>query len=117
MRFSHSTLRRTFSLALLLAIFAGTAGFSWQSGSSQIQDMTRIDGLDGIITIARDTAGVPSIRAVSERDAQLGLGYAHAQDRLWQMEFQRRLASGRTAEFLGTAGLKTDVLFRTVGMR
>jgi penicillin G amidase len=117
MRFSHSTLRRTSSLALLLALFISTAGFGWRPELSLNQEITRITGLDGQIVIARDTAGVPSIRAVTERDAQFGLGYAHAQDRLWQMEFQRRLASGRTAEFLGAPGLKFDTLFRTVGLR
>jgi penicillin amidase len=102
---------------LLLAIFVGTAGFGWQTGSPQSQGITRIDGQSGPIVIERDAAGVPSIRATTEDDAQFGLGYAHAQDRLWQMEFQRRLASGRTAEFLGTAGLKFDPLFRIVGLR
>jgi penicillin amidase len=117
MRFSHPTLRRTFSLVLVLAIFAGTAGFSWQPGQPQSQNILSINGLDGPIAIERDAAGVPSIRATTEADAQFGLGYTHAQDRLWQMEFQRRLASGRTAEFLGAAGLKFDPLLRIVGLR
>jgi penicillin G amidase len=102
---------------LLLAIFISSAGFGWQPELSQNQDITHINGLDGPILIARDSAGVPHIRAKTEADAQFGLGYAHAQDRLWQMEFQRRLASGRTAEFLGAPGLKFDTLFRTVGLR
>jgi penicillin amidase len=115
MRFSHLTLRRMISLVLLLATFVGTTGLGWRP--ERLQDITGITGLDGPIVIERDAAGVPSVRARTERDAQFGLGYTHAQDRLWQMEFQRRIASGRTAEFLGVAGLKFDTLFRTVGLR
>lgn len=76
-----------------------------------------LNGKSGPITITRDEYGVPHIRAATESDAQFGLGYVHAQDRLWQMEWQRRLASGRTAEFLGTNGIEIDMLFRTVGLR
>lgn len=115
MRSSHTTLRRIFSLVLLLATFVGTTGLGWRP--ERLDDISRIDGLDGPIVIERDAAGVLSVLARAERDAQFGLGYAHAQDRLWQMEFQRRLASGRTAEFLGAAGLKFDPLLRTVGLR
>jgi penicillin amidase len=50
--------------------------------------------MDGPILIARDTVGVRQIRAATEHDTQLGLGHVHAQARLWQMEWQRRLASG-----------------------
>jgi penicillin amidase len=116
MHLSRSSLHRTFSLALLLAIFVSVTGFAWRP-LAQAGDTITITGFDGPITISRDAHGVPSIRATTENDAQFGLGYAHAQDRLWQMEFQRRLASGRTAEFLGAAGLKFDSLFRTVGLR
>jgi penicillin amidase len=74
-----------------------------------------IAGLLGPVEIVRDADGVPHIRASSERDAWLALGYAHAQDRLWQMEFQRRLASGRLAEILGAGAVETDRFMRTVG--
>jgi penicillin G amidase len=67
------------------------------------------------IAIARDRDGVPHIRAHSELGAVYGLGYAHAQDRLWQMEYQRRLGSGRLAEMLGPAYLPSDRFFRTIG--
>jgi penicillin amidase len=69
------------------------------------------------VSITRDAVGVPRIRAQGEAGAQFGLGYAHAQDRLWQLEWQRRLAAGRTAELLGPKGLPADTLFRTVGLQ
>jgi penicillin G amidase len=69
------------------------------------------------VEIVRDRWGVPQIRAASERGTYFGLGYAHAQDRLWQMEFQRRAASGRLAEILGQGVLPSDAFLRTVGLR
>src|SRR4029077_14973142 len=44
-----------------------------------------------------------------------GLGYLHAQDRLWQMELQRRIGHGRLSEVLGAAALPQDRFLRTVG--
>jgi penicillin amidase len=69
------------------------------------------------IEILRDSFGVPHIYAQSQEDAQFGLGYVHAQDRLWQMEMSRRIGSGRIAELVGTAGLETDRFLRTLGLR
>jgi acyl-homoserine lactone acylase PvdQ len=87
------------------------------AAAAPADDALALNSPYGPVSIARDAVGVPSIRARGENGAQFGLGYAHAQDRLWQMEFQRRLASGRTSEFLGPDGLKFDRLFRAVGLR
>lgn len=92
-----------------------SGGSAWRPATAAAQGSTPIPGITGPVTIERDAAGVAHIRAGSEIDAHFGLGYAHAQDRLWQMEFQRRLGNGRLAEILGDAALGTDSLFRTVG--
>jgi penicillin G amidase len=96
---------------LLLALVVGTLGVAAASPRDTLRTPY------GPVRITRNDVGVPSISARGEAGAQFGLGYAHAQDRLWQMEWQRRLASGRTAEFLGADGLQFDVLFRTIGLR
>jgi penicillin amidase len=70
----------------------------------------------GPISIARDAHGIPTIRATSETDAAFGLGYVHAQDRLWQMESMRRLGAGRLSEVMGAATLPVDRFFRTLGL-
>src|SRR5438477_594888 len=57
-----------------------------------------IEGLSGETTITRDQYGVPYITAASEEDAYAALGYAHAQDRLWQMDVVRRAGEGRLSE-------------------
>src|SRR5688572_10881570 len=73
------------------------------------------DGASAPIEILRDRYGIPHIRAASRADAIFALGFVHAQDRLWQMEVQRRAAAGRLAEALGPAALPTDRFMRTVG--
>ena len=69
------------------------------------------------LQILRDAHGIPTVRAASLRDAMFGLGVAHAQDRLWQMETHRRIGSGRLAEAFGEAALDTDRFLRTLGVR
>jgi len=76
----------------------------------------RVEGLRGRVEVVRDVDAIPHIRAGSEADALFALGYVHAQERLWQMEFQRRAAQGRLSEILGAPALKTDRLLRTVGL-
>ena len=63
------------------------------------------------VKILRDKYGVASILAGSEKDAFFGVGYAMAQDRLFQMEMLRRAGSGRLAEILGPDLVEVDRLF------
>lgn len=74
-----------------------------------------VDGLDGEILIRRDRWGIPYIRGSSERDVWTGLGFCHAQDRAFQLETIRRLASGTLAEVVGRRGLPIDRLVRRLG--
>ena len=75
-----------------------------------------VDGLSARIEIDRDSRGIPHVLAVAEDDAWFGLGFAHAQDRLAQMFWLRRLALGRSAEVVGESGLAADRLVRTLGI-
>ncbi len=74
-------------------------------------------GLSGEVRVVRDAAGVTHISAETSDDLYRALGFVHAQDRLWQMEFQRLVASGRLSEAVGEAGLSTDRFLRTLGIR
>jgi penicillin amidase len=76
----------------------------------------KLAGLAGEVEIFRDGHGVPHIFADNTNDAYFALGYVHAQDRLWQMEFTRRLGAGRLAEVTGEAGLGADRFLRTLGL-
>ena len=75
----------------------------------------RVEGLSARLEIARDDRGIPHVLAQGEGDGWFGLGFVHAQDRLAQMVWLRRLASGRVAEWLGEEGLAWDRLARTIG--
>jgi len=104
-RSAHSRLRH----ALLLALCLG-------SGAVTAQTITA-PGLSAPGSIVYDAEGMPIIRAASENDAAFLIGFAHARDRIWQMDFTRRQVSGTLAELLGPAALAADVQTRTLGLR
>ena len=103
-------------LGLVLAaavVLAGLALSTYPRRSGSVS----VAGVAGRVTIVTDSHGVPAIRASSIADAMFGVGYAHARDRLWQMEFERRVAAGRLSEILGERTVPTDTFLRTVGFR
>jgi penicillin G amidase len=110
---------RRFALVLLLLVAAVAGGLGWYAQRSLPQTSGEITlaGLQGELRIERDEHGIPTIRAASERDAVFGLGFVHAQDRLWQMETHRRIAAGRVAEAFGEGALETDRFLRALGVR
>ena len=75
-----------------------------------------LPGLHPPVEIPRDEWGIPHIRARTEPDAHFALGAVHAQDRLFQMELNRRRALGRAAEWLGPDAAEADLLCRRLGM-
>jgi len=107
-------------LALIVAIglaLATGAFLHLRRSLPQIDGDIRLAGVEAPIEILRDAHGIPHIYAGSLADVYFGLGFVHAQDRLWQMETSRRAGSGRIAEVLGAAGLEFDRLMRTLGLR
>ena len=67
--------------------------------------------------INRDANGVAHIRAFTDADAVFLNGWVHAEDRLFQMDENRRTASGTLGELLGSAALPNDIQLRTLGLR
>jgi penicillin amidase len=76
---------------------------------------TKVAGISGPVDIVRDADAIPHVIATTKLDGLYGLGYVHAQDRLWQMEFQRRVGHGRLSEIFGPATIPQDRFLRTVG--
>ena len=64
------------------------------------------------VQIHRDALGIATIEGQSRRDVAYGLGFAHAQDRLFQMDLLRRVAAGELSELLGPATLSVDREYR-----
>ncbi len=82
----------------------------------QRRGQTTVDGLDAPVEIIRDRYDVPHCFAESAADALFALGYVQAQDRLWQMQWNRRAALGRLSEIVGPQALPVDRLCRTLGI-
>ncbi|HSO96641.1 MAG TPA: penicillin acylase family protein [Acidimicrobiia bacterium] len=76
-----------------------------------------VTGLDDTIVIHRDEWGIPHARASTVHDAFVAQGFAQAEDRLGQLEYDRRRAYGRWAEVRGAAALEYDCFTRRAGLR
>ena len=106
----------------LLRIFLGLAGLAalalviaYYVLSRSIPDYSasyRTEGISAEVEIVRNNANVPHIFGATDKDVYFGLGFAHAQDRLWQMTLLRRTAQGRLSEIFGARMLRTDELLR-----
>ncbi|MFA7278539.1 MAG: penicillin acylase family protein [Sterolibacterium sp.] len=104
--------------ALSFVTLAGLVSFQYlKSSLPQISGTLSLPGLLAPAEIQRDHHGIPHIYAQTLRDANFALGFAHAQDRLWQMEMNRRISAGRLAELFGPVSLDTDRFLRTLGIR
>ena len=102
-------------LALLLVVLLGIGIYAWRSFPA-LDGELRATGLRAGVTLQRDSADVTHIKAQSPHDAWFALGFVHAQERGWQMEFNRRVLRGTLSELLGEATLETDKLLRTLGI-
>ena len=102
---------------VLLALVTSAAGYVWLRQSLPVVDGERsLAGLEAPVEILRDRHAIPHIQGQSTTDVIFAQGYAHAQDRLWQMEFQRRIGAGRLAEVVGAEALPADRFMRTLGL-
>ena len=110
------------SVALWLVFFAlvlslaGCAKLILKKGFPQTEGA--INGLPvrQDVEVFRDRYGIPHIYAQTEHDLMVAQGFVHAQDRLWQMETMRRLATGRLSELGGEEVLELDFWMRLLGL-
>ena len=104
--------------ALVALLVAGLAlVYHFAAGSLPDYDATaRVDGISAPVEIVRDTANVPHVFGETDADVFFGLGYAHAQDRLWQMMMLRRTAQGRLSELFGARTVRVDELMRRLDL-
>jgi len=102
---------------IVLSTAAAGGAVIWLRGSlPQIDGERALPGLAAPVEVIRDAHGIPHITAGNEEDALFALGFVHAQDRMWQMEMNRRIGAGRLAEVLGSDALDTDRLLRVLGL-
>lgn len=98
------------ALAALGALPALVAFIILRSSLPEYEGVLKLKGLSSPVEITRDENAIPHIFAQTKHDAYFGLGFVHAQDRLWQLELTRRAANGRISEAIGADGLPTDTL-------
>ena len=105
------------SSILLLAVLAAAIYLPQASKASFpiVDGKLTLSGLEAPVDIYRDSAGIPHIFASSEHDLYFAQGFTHAQDRFWQMDFQRHASAGRLSEMMGGATLETDIFLRSMG--
>lgn len=83
---------------------------------AQDAETLTLPGLDAPVTVIFDSYDIPHIYAETSHDLFMAQGYIHATERFWQMEWSRRLASGRLAE-IEPSYAGQDGFFRTLGLR
>jgi penicillin G amidase len=106
-------------IAVLLAaavLLSASCSSIFRSSVPQRDGVLSLAGISAPVEIVRDSYGVPHIRASNDADLYFAQGFVHAQDRLFQMEMERRAARGELAEIFGDQALSADRLFRHLGL-
>ncbi len=109
--------RGAWALAGLVAVLLAVSAWYVQQVLPRVDGTLQVTGPAAALRLERDDEGIPTVRAASLRDAAFGLGFAHAQDRLWQLETHRRIGAGRLAEAFGPGALDNDRFLRALGVR
>ncbi|MBI2756390.1 MAG: penicillin acylase family protein [Chloroflexi bacterium] len=106
-----------FVAGALGALGAGSLRYVLRRSLPQVDGEVRVaGGLGAPVEIVRDRWGIPHVTGRDHDGALFGLGFCHAQDRLWQMDLNRRVARGELAELVGEAALDVDRLMRRIGL-
>ena len=110
-------LLRLFTGLVVLALIAGFLAYYILSRSlpDYNEDFTEA-GISAPVEILRNNSDVPHIFGQTDADVYFALGFAHAQDRLWQMAMLRRTAQGKLSEIFGPRTVKIDELMRRLDL-
>lgn len=108
-RFAWSLAALLFAVALVLLLYV-------QRALPVLDGVLQVKGLKAEVKVRRDASDVTHIQAQSTHDALFAMGFVHAQERGWQLEFNRRLMHGELSEIFGEATLDTDKMMRTLGI-
>ncbi|WP_288954682.1 penicillin acylase family protein, partial [uncultured Polaribacter sp.] len=110
-------LKRFLRILLILVLLMFILGWLYSKyAAPKYSGELELKNISDKVTVYFDEIGVPHINAQNEKDAYVALGYVHAQDRLWQMELMRRIASGRLSEIFGKDLVRVDQFFGGLGI-
>ena len=96
----------------LLVLVIGVIWLGLRASLPQLKGAINVAGLDGPAAIVRDDSGIPTITAATREDLAFATGFAHGQDRFFQMDLIRRQAAGELSELFGAVALDTDKRYR-----
>jgi len=117
-KFRYRKLAFRLALFLILPIsLVAVAGTLWlRTSLPGLSENIALRSLENPVDIIHDSNGIPHINAESTEDAYRALGFLHARDRLFQMDFMRRLGAGRLSKVIGRPTLPLDKTMRTLGL-
>lgn len=95
-------------VSAITALLAAAGALTLRASLPDIDGELAVAGVGAELTIERDAAGIATISAATRDDLAFGLGFAHAQDRYFQMDLMRRRAAGELAALVGPAALPLD---------
>lgn len=110
-------------MVLALVVVVAALGCGWwlmhamRTSLPQLDGTIHMSGLTAPVTVRRDEHGVPHIEAANLDDLLFAQGYVTAQDRLWELDMERRMTAGTAAEILGSKLLEHDRLQRVLELR
>jgi penicillin amidase len=96
-------LRISAASAFLIAVVLLVVWLGLRASLPTLDGTIETAGLDAVATIERDAAGIPTITAATRTDLAFATGFAHGQDRFFQMDLTRRQAAGELSELIGSA--------------
>ncbi len=110
-------------MMLALVVVVAAFGCGWwlmhamRASLPQLDGTIHVSGLTAPVTVRRDEHGVPHIEAGNLDDLLFAQGYVTAQDRLWELDMERRMTAGDAAEILGPKLLEHDRMQRVLALR
>ncbi len=117
MAFLFRWLMRSFVMMFVLVVAVSALTYYFSVRSLPDYDATyKILDIEAPVEIVRDNHNVPHIFGETDHDVYFGLGFAHAQDRLWQMTMLRRTAQGRLSELFGERTANIDSFIRRLDL-
>ena len=108
--------RLVLALVVGVLVLGGVVAVQTLHSLPQLSGQRPLSGLSQAVQVRRDASDVTHIQGATALDVWRALGFVHAQERGWQLEFNRRLMHGELSEILGPATLDTDKLMRTLGI-